>query len=191
VTALSIGHLDARTEGYIEDVLDAVEAHVPIVEAYLIGSGAVGGFDPRTSDVDLVLVVSRALGRERRSLVEHVLGIDCPVRDLQLVLYVEGTQPPAFELNMNQGEERPNEDAFWFVLDAAVAQKQAVPLRNGLPWGRLFQPLSEALIREAARESLAWSARQLVEDEFVRLNAKRAKHYLARGEWISKAEARW
>jgi predicted nucleotidyltransferase len=189
VSALAVGHLDARTGAYVEDVLHAIEAHAPIVEAYLIGSGAVGGFDSRTSDVDLVVVLSRALGSDRHSLVDHLLGIECPVRDLQLVLYVEGTEPPDFELNVNQGEERRGEDAFWFVLDAAVAQEAAVPLRNGLPWGQLFQPVSEERVREAARESLAWSARQSVKDEFVRLNAKRAQHYLACGEWISKAEA--
>jgi len=190
LSAPAVGHLDARTEAYVEDVLDAIEAHVPIVEAYLIGSGAVGGFDPRTSDVDLVVVITRTLGSDRRSVVDDVFGIECPVRDLQLVLYVEGTEPPDFELNVNQGEERPKEDAFWFVLDAALAQERAVPLRNGLPWAQLFQPVPEERIREAARESLAWSARQAPGDEFVRLNATRARHYLAHGEWISKAEAR-
>jgi len=33
------------------------------------------------------------------------------------------------------------------------------------------------------------SARQPVEDEFVRLDAARARHYLEHGEWISKPEA--
>jgi hypothetical protein len=190
VSALAIGHLDARTEAYVEDVLDVIEAHVPIVEGYLIGSGAVGGFEPRTSDVDLVVVVTEALGSERRPLVDHLLGMECPVRDLQLVLYVEGTEPPDFELNVNQGEERAGEDAFWFLLDAAVAEEGAVPLRNGLPWAQVFRPISEERVREAARKSLAWSARQSVQDEFVRLNATRARHYLNRSEWISKAEAR-
>ena len=44
----------------MEDVLDTIEERVSIVEAYLIGSGAVGGFDPQTSDVDLVVVVDEA-----------------------------------------------------------------------------------------------------------------------------------
>lgn len=189
MSAPAIGHLDARTEAYVEDVVSAIETHVPVVEGYLIGSGAIGGFDSRTSDVDLVVVVARPLGDERRPLVEHLLGIECPVRDLQLVVYVEGSEPPDFELNVNQGEEHPGEDPFWFVLDAAVAQMQALPLRNGVPWEHLFQPVSDERVREAARESLAWSARQPVEDEFVRLNATRAQRYLAHGEWISKAEA--
>ena len=190
MTALAIGYLDARTEEYVDEVLRAIETHVPIVEAYLVGSGAAGGFDSQTSDVDLVIVITRELGDDRRSLVDHLFEIECPVRDLQLVAYVEGAEPPGFELNVNQGEERPNEDAFWFVLDAAGAQERAVPLRNGLPWAQVFPPVSEERVREAARESLAWSARQSVEDDFVRLNAMRARHYLADGEWISKAEAR-
>jgi predicted nucleotidyltransferase len=190
VTALAIGHLDARTEAYVDEVLRAIETHVPIVEAYLVGSGAAGGFDSQTSDVDLVIVITRELGDDRGSLVDHLFEIECPVRDLQLVAYVDGAQPPDFELNVNQGEERRNEDAFCFVLDAAVAEERAVPLRNGLPWAQVFPPVSKERVREAARASLAWSARQSVEDEFVRLNATRARHYLADGEWISKAEAR-
>ena len=190
MTTQAIGYLDARTEAYVQDILGAIEAHVPLVEAYLVGSGAVGGFDPRTSDVDLVVAVTRPLGGERSELVDHVLGVECPVRDLELVIYVEGSEPPDFELNLSKSQERPDEEAFWFVLDAAIAQDRAVPLLHSLPWAQLFQSVSDDRVRDAARESLAWSARQPDDDEFARLNAARTRHYLAQGEWISKAEAR-
>jgi predicted nucleotidyltransferase len=190
VTTPAIGYLDARTEAYVQDILGAIEVHVPLIEAYLVGSGAVGGFDPRTSDVDLVVVVTGPLGGERSELVDHLLGVECPVRDLELVIYVQGSEPPDFELNLSKGQERPDEEAFWFVLDAAVAQARAVPLLNGVPWGQLFEPVSDDRVRDAARESLAWSARQSGDDEFARLNAVRTRHYLAKGEWISKADAR-
>jgi predicted nucleotidyltransferase len=188
VTTLAVGHLDARTEAYVADVLDTIDALAPIVGAYLLGSGAAGGFDPRTSDLDLVVVVERPLGAERRPLLERLRSLECPVRDLELVVYVEGSQPPDFELNVNHGEERLDEEAFWFVLDAALAQEQAMRLR-GAPWDALFEPVPEQKVRDAARESLAWSERRPAGDEFGRLNAARARHYLVHGEWISKAEA--
>jgi predicted nucleotidyltransferase len=182
----TLGHLDARTESYVEDVVRAVAGHVPVVEAYLVGSGAVGGFDPQTSDVDVVLVVERPLADERQRVIEAVTGLECPVRDLELVLYVQGQEPPDFELNLNHGEETDAEP-FWFVLDAALAQEQAVPLLRGRPWTDVFGPTSEETIREAARESLAWSDGR--DDAFARVTAARSRHYLEHGEWISKAEA--
>ena len=80
----TLGHLDARTASYVEDVVRAIAAHVRVVEAYLVGSGAVGGFDARTSDVDVVVVVERPLGGERQRVIDAVTGVDCPVRDLCL-----------------------------------------------------------------------------------------------------------
>jgi len=50
----AVGHLDARTAAYVDDALRAIARHVPRVEAYLVGSGAAGGFDPSASDVDVV-----------------------------------------------------------------------------------------------------------------------------------------
>ena len=181
----SVGHLDARTEAYVQHVVRAVDVHVPVVEGYLVGSGAVGGFDPATSDVDLVVVVERALGADRRTVVEAVRSMACPVRDLELVLYVHGAQPPAVELNLNHGEETAAE-AFWFVLDAARAQEHAVPLLHDRPWRDVFEPVSDEQVREAARESLAWSERR--DDNFARNNAVRTRHFLEHGEWIAKAD---
>ena len=187
MTAAVLGHLDPRTEAFVEDVLREIEEHVSIVEAYLVGSGAAGGFDPAKSDVDLVVVVDRPLGSARRALVEGIGAIRCPVRDLELVLYVEGAQPSEIELNVNYGEERRDAEAFWFLLDAAIAEEHALPLRNGTPWSRLFDAVPDERVREAVRESLEWSERR--GDDFARVNAARARHYLERGEWISKAEA--
>src|SRR5262249_8986931 len=129
VTA-AVGHLDRRTEAYVHDVLRAIDASVAIVEAYVVGSGAAGGFDPDTSDVDVVVVVERALGADRERVLDAIRALPCPVRDLELVLYVEGSQPPNFELNLNHAEETEAE-RFWFVIDAALAEKHAVPLLHG------------------------------------------------------------
>jgi len=182
----AVGHLDALTAAYVDDVLGAIATHVPLVEAYVVGSGATGGFDPSASDVDLVAVVERPLGIEHGRLVDGVRALPCPVRDLELVLYVQGAQPPSFELNLNHGEETDAEP-FWFVLDAALAQEQAVPLLRGRNWTDVFDRLDEERIREAVRESLEWADAR--DDEFARLTAERSRHYLEHGTWISKAEA--
>jgi predicted nucleotidyltransferase len=191
MTVASATQLDARSEAYLAEVLRAIDSSVTVVEAYLLGSGAGGPFDPQTSDIDVVVVVARPFeDSERERFLGQLSELDCPARDLELVVYVQGSQPPDFELNVNEGEERLDEEAFWFVLDAAVAEERAVPVWDERPWARLFQSIAPERIRSAIAESLAWSERQPRDDEFARLNAVRARHYLARGEWISKAEAR-
>jgi predicted nucleotidyltransferase len=182
-------HLDQRTERFVADVLAAIDAHVPIVEAFLLGSGAAGGFEPETSDVDVTVVIERPLGAERPALVEAVAGIEVPVRSLELVLYAEGAQPPDYELNLNEGEERNFEQPFWFLLDAAKAQEQAVPLWGGRSWSELFQPVSAERTRKAVQESLEWALRQPPDDEFARGHVIRSRHYLEHAEWITKKEA--
>jgi predicted nucleotidyltransferase len=189
MTTATAGFLDAGTDAYVRSVLRELEARVPLVEAYLVGSAAAGGFDPRTSDVDLVAVLERPLDGVRGAVVAAIAAIPCPVRDLELVLYVAGMQPPAFELNLNEGEERPNEERFWFVLDAALAQEHAVPLLHGRAWLDVFERVEEERIREAARESLAWAERRPEGDEFARVHAARTRSYLSGGSWLAKAEA--
>jgi len=181
-----VGYLDERTAAYVDDVLAAIARHVPLVEAYLVGSAVTGNFDPATSDVDVVAVVEGPLHDERQRVIEAVAGVACPVRDLELAMYVQGQDPPDVELNLNHGEEADAE-AFWFVLDAARAQEHALPLLHGRAWTDVFEPLSDDRIREAALASLEWSERK--DGEFARMNAVRTRYYLEHGEWITKAEA--
>ena len=189
MTVATSHHLDPRTEAFVAEVLAAIDAHVPVLGAFLLGSAAVGGFEPRTSDVDLVAVIERAPG-DRAALVESLAAIKRPVRDLELVVYVEGSQPPEFELNMNGAEERPDEPRFWFVIDAALAEERAVPVWGERAWSDFFAPIPAERVREAMQESLEWSERQPAGDGFARVNAARARHYLDHGEWITKKEAK-
>ena len=175
---------------YLGAVVAAIEEHVGVLEAFVLGSAASGDFDPVKSDLDVVVVVERPLAAEREPLVQRIAQLEPPGRGLELVLYVQGAQPPNYELNVNDGEERPNEPAFWFVLDAAVAQERSKPLRRGRPWSDFFAPVSDDAVRGAMRESLAWSERQPPDDEFALLNAIRSRHYLEHGEWITKTQAR-
>ena len=179
--------VEAQQEAFVAEVVDVVEAFgVPVLGAYVLGSALLGGFDPRTSDLDLVFVVARRLDSfERAAVVRALDELTVPARKLELVIYAAGAKPPAYELNYPDGEGEP---PHWFVIDAAIAQKQAKPF-TGRPWGELLEPVSDDEARQAAQESLDWSLRQPADDEFARGNAVRSRHYLEHGEWITKKEA--
>jgi hypothetical protein len=179
-------YLDETAERYRSSVVGAVANEVEVLDSFVLGSGLVGGYRPGESDLDLVLVVDRPLaGEARREAVERIAALPRPGRRLELVVYVRGQQPPQFDLNLEVDDEgvreAPDEAPHWFVIDAAIAQER-IPR-----WREHFAPVSDARIREAVEESLAWSARR-PELEFARLNAVRARHYLEHGEWISKSE---
>jgi predicted nucleotidyltransferase len=164
---------EAQLETYVGDVVEAVEAAAPVARAFVVGSALLGGFDPATSDVDLVVVVEAPLETER--LVSRLDELGTPFRKLELVVYARGAKPPAYELNYPDGPDEPD---FWFVLDAAIAQEHA----DG--WLDVLQPVTETETRRAAQELLAWAEER---DEAV--HAARARHYLEHGNWITKEEA--
>ena len=186
--------VDTVVETYVADVLDALEeAGVTVLGAYLTGSVATGDFDPETSDLDVVAVIDRPLASEdRKRLVEAIGRLGCPARALELVAYVRGNQPPDLELNVNASAADSAEveaPTHWFVIDGALAQERAIPFVQDTPWSSFFDAIPEEHVREAICQSIAWSQAQPVEDEFARVNAIRARHYLETGQWLSKAEA--
>jgi len=179
--------MEAQLEAFVAEVVEVVEAFgVPVLGAYVLGSALLGGFDSRTSDLDLVVVVARRLDSfERAAVVRALDELTVPARKLELVIYAAGAKPPAYELNYPDGEGEP---PHWFVIDAAIAQEQAKPF-TGRPWGELLEPVSADEVRQAAQESLDWSLRQPADDEFARGTAVRSRHYIEHGEWITKKEA--
>jgi hypothetical protein len=106
------------------------------------------------------------------------------VRKLELVVYPAGARPPGYDLNYPDGDGEPG---FWFVLDAAIGQERAQPLR-GRPWRELLEPVTEAETRRAAETMLRWAEER--DDELARPHGVRARHYLEHGTWMTKAEAR-
>jgi predicted nucleotidyltransferase len=59
----------AQLETYVAEVVDAIEGIAPVARAFVVGSALVGGFDPATSDLDVVVVVERTLKQEEREAV--------------------------------------------------------------------------------------------------------------------------
>jgi predicted nucleotidyltransferase len=187
VIAVAESYLDETAERYRSAVAGALAGEVEVLDSFVLGSGLVGGYRPGESDLDLVLVVDRPLGGEaRRRAIERIAALPRPGRRLELVVYVRGSQPPRFELNLEVDDagarEAPDEAAHWFVIDAAIAQERLTR------WRAWFEPIPEERIRQAVEQSLAWSADH-PELEFARVNEARARHYLEHGEWISKSEA--
>jgi predicted nucleotidyltransferase len=169
---------DAQLETHVAEVVGAIETVAPVAGAFVLGSALLGGFDPASSDLDVVVVVERPLEEAEREEVVAVLDeLPQPFRKLELVVYAAGAKPPAYELNYPDG---PGEPEFWFVLDAALGQRFAAR-----EWGELLQPVSETETRLAAEALLRWAETR---DEHV--HAARARHYLEHGEWITKEEAR-
>jgi hypothetical protein len=187
MTAVAASYLDEQAEAFRGEVLAALAEHVTVVDSFVLGSGLLGGYRPGKSDLDLVAVVDQPLrGEARRVAIERIAALELPGRRLELVLYVEGEQPPDFDLNLEvdpgSAREVPDEAGFWFVIDAAMAQERSPG------WGERFEPISEERVREAVEQSLAWSAEH-EGLEFARLNAVRARHYLEHGKWMTKKEA--
>ena len=182
--------LDPQAAAFAHEVVATVDAVSPVVGAFALGSAATGAFDPATSDLDLTLVVERPLGDRRGELVRRLRELEQRFRNLELVAYVAGSEPPDYELNVSHGEEHTGEERFWFVLDAALGQERGVPVLDSHEWSDLFAPVERDRVEAAMRESLAWAERQPETNEFARLHAIRARRYLEDGVWMSKAEAR-
>jgi hypothetical protein len=172
-----------------------------LVSAWVVGSGALGDFDPQRSDIDVQAVVSERPARAELEDVAAALShpeLRCPVRGLEFVLYaredLRDPRGPAFSLNLNTGPgmrrhagyDPDAEPRFWFILDVAIARQDARPLQ-GAPPRELLPELPRALVVSALRDALAWW--QANDPAGAIVSAGRAWAWLEEGRWLSKSEA--
>jgi hypothetical protein len=163
-----------------------------VAAAYAVGSTSYGGFEPGTSDLDVVAVLAAKPTRARlQELVHRVHGLDfAPARGLELVVYHEGDG--VLNLNTGPGMDElvafEGEPAFWFTLDRAVAEQHARTL-SGPPWSELFEPVERREILAALAESIAWHEEHEPTSRNTVLNASRALTWLETGTWASKRDA--
>jgi predicted nucleotidyltransferase len=179
--------LAAYTDELVARIADVVE----VVAAYLLGSGAYGGFEAGVSDVDVVAVAARALTRdEKDAVVAAAEAVPCPGRKLELVVYAAGHDE--YELNLNTGErvsfDPAGDPGFWSVLDRAIAAEHAVTL-VGPPWNDVFAPVDRGAILDALDASLDWHEREEPHAASGVLNACRAWRWVEEERWSSKPEA--
>jgi hypothetical protein len=167
----------------------------------MVGSGALGDFDPLRSDIDVQAVSKDRLGRPELEQLAAALShpaLPCPVRGLEFVLYAQddlaGPLGPAFQLNLNSGPrmerhagyEPGAEPRFWFILDVAIARDLARPLVGGAP-GELLPALPRTLVLGALRDALAWWRERDAAGAI--LAACRAWAWATEGRWLSKSDA--
>lgn len=192
-------------ETYVAELVDTVSAHLGarLAGIWIFGSGALGDFDPRRSDLDIQAVTTTLvpLGRRRRLAAALSRGaVDCPVRGLEFVLYsradLNDPRGPAFQLNLNTGPRMDRHVAysadddprFWFVLDVAIGREHGRPLAGPAP-GEVFPRLADPLVLQALRDALAWHRVHDASGVSQVLAACRAWAWAADGRWRSKTEA--
>jgi hypothetical protein len=197
--------LGADIESYLADVVARIGDGLGdrLVGAWLFGSGALGDFDPATSDLDVQVVTTVRLARaEREHLAARVShpALSCPVRGLELVMYaredLDDALGPAFQLNLNSGPRMaqhvaydPSEEPrFWFVLDVAIGREVGRPLAGPSP-AEVFPELSAPLVRASLQQALAWFAANDPRGGQTALAAARASAWAEEGRWLAKGPA--
>ena len=196
--------MESVIAAYLSELTARLEARVAerLVAAWVVGSRALGGFDPKVSDIDVQAVSTGRLARAELEALAAALSHDalpCPVRGLEFVLYARDdlTNPrgPAFSLNLNtgpgmqhhEGYDPDAEPRFWFTLDVAIAREHSRPLVGPDP-AALLPTLPRELLLAAHRDSLAWYRANA--PELAAVTEARARVWETEGRWISKNEAR-
>jgi hypothetical protein len=190
-------------ETYLAELTRRLERRLGerLIGAWLVGSAALGDFDPLRSDVDVQAVCAGRLSRAELEQLAADLShpaLPCPVRGLEFVLYasedLEDPRGPAFQLNLNTGP-RMNQHAgydpaaephFWFILDVAIARELARPLAGRAP-ADVLPELPRPLVLAALRDALAWWREHDAAGAI--LAACRAWAWTAENRWLSKGDA--
>jgi predicted nucleotidyltransferase len=160
------------------------------IGVYVLGSVALGAFQPGSSDLDMIAVFDELSHDEADRLAARVLEVEvAPARQLELVVYGAGT----IVLNLNTDpllvEHAPKDDEwFWFVLDRAIGETRAIPL-HGPPLAEVLAPVARDDVLSALAASLDWHERHEPTSRNTVLNAARSLHWLETGEWVAKPKA--
>jgi len=184
--------LAAALEGVLHEALAAV---------YLHGSGAMGGWLPQRSDIDVLAVSTRSLTEEEKQRVAfetHPERLPCPGTGLELSILNGGvlkplTARPPFELHITTGaNDAKMVDGSGHAGDSDLVMHFAVTRARGIA---VFGPAPTELLPDVVRDQLVaaladelgWAARNAAA-EYMVLNACRAWRYAETGELVSKLE---
>ncbi len=175
-----------------------------LVGVYAGGSYALGGYDPRRSDLDVAVVCRRPLSSDQKAELAAALlheALPVPARGLELVVYTQatvrsGTADPGYELNLNTGRAMssllstsPEGEDHWYAIDRAIVREHGLVL-FGPALVEVFAPIARDLLLVRVLESLCWYAahEEAAGDDAV-LNACRAWRFASEGLWSSKPDA--
>jgi hypothetical protein len=176
-----------------------------LVGVYLHGSGALGGWSPERSDVDLLGVVARPLERRAKKVISARVNhpsLACPAPaglELSLVTAAVAADPPRrppFELHLSTGPSPqthlggPDATDPDLLLHFAVCRRAGVAVAGPDPVGVFAEPPRAWLLERAAAE-LRWAVRHGTFAYRV-LTACRAWRYLEDDVLGAKVESgRW
>jgi hypothetical protein len=199
---------DAELARYVAEVARRVADVVGdrLVGVWLVGSGALGDYDPRRSDIDVQAVATGILPRaEREALAGRLVhgALPNPARGLEFVLYARdelvAQGGPRFQLNLNTGARMDHHVAydagddprFWFTIDVSIARQSSAPL-IGPPARDVLPEPPRRLVLAALLEAIDFFAALPGSPEQTVLSACRGWAWSVDGRWRSKGEsARW
>jgi hypothetical protein len=174
-----------------------------LVGVWLVGSAALGDFDPRRSDIDIQAVATGSVPlSERRELAGRLAheALPVPARGLEFVLYaardLAAEGEPRFSLNLNTGPrmdshvayEAAEDPGFWFTIDVDIARSTAVPLL-GPQAADVFPDLPRGLVATAVLQGLDWWSEHSGTPTQTLLSACRSWAWATDGRWRSKSES--
>jgi hypothetical protein len=177
-----------------------------LVGVWLVGSGALGDYDPRRSDIDVQAVATETLPRAQREALAGRLvhgALPNPARGLEFVLYgredLGAAGGPRFQLNLNDGPrmdhhvayDADDDPRFWFTIDVSIARQSSAPL-IGPPASEVLPEPPRRLVLASLLEAIDFFAALPGFPEQAVLSACRGWAWSVDGVWRSKrASARW
>ncbi|MBA2311693.1 MAG: DUF4111 domain-containing protein [Actinobacteria bacterium] len=193
--------LDDDSKSYVIGVAGVIERVLAenLVGVYLHGSGALGGFVPHRSDIDVLGVCKSSLPAEAKRALAAALSVSvlpCPARGLELgiVTAASASEPrprPSFELDMSSGSDpEAVTDGAGHPGHADYLQHFAVCRDHGRalcgpPPAEVFGRVEPAWLLAAFSEDLRW-AQANAPPEYRVLNACRAWRFAVEGVICSK-----
>jgi hypothetical protein len=191
--------VDPSAAQYLEALTAEVAAVLGkrLVGVYAHGSLLLGGYLPRRSDIDVLVVVEDPLTPEEQADLASRLSeeaVPCPAVGLELSIVLRSvaaapTARPAFELHVTTApEDRKVVDGHGHPGDLDLVLHFAVCHALG------YAPFAEvppSLVLAQVGDELTWAA-QHNPSEYAVLNACRAWRYAVDGALVSKVEGgRW
>ena len=186
-----------RPVGTLDAYLAAVAAGMSralgpaLVGVYLHGSAALGGWDPASGDVDLLVVADRPLDRGEKQVVGarlqhpslHSPGTGLELSVITAAVAADPPRLPPWELHVVTGRERKVADGAGHPGDPDLVFYFAVCRRAGIavagpPPGEVFAEPPRAWLLERAAEELRWAVGHGASFAYRVLTACRAWRFL-------------
>lgn len=202
--------MDTASEKYVQDVAQELCASFKdpsnLLGVYLHGSPALGGYNVRTSDIDIIAVCKMPMTIAEKDAVATRLSrtnLKCPAEGLELnIVTLDTIQTPSqespYELQITtfpndakavDGAGRPGDPRL--VLDFAICRQSGRPIgERSLPCKQIFTPISKDMVLAQVKREVDWGLKLHKQGygEYAVLNSCRAWKFHHDGILVSKIE---